>query len=79
MTTMRLQTFAALNDLTITGQAEVHKDHFARYYIDGVRVAFTHAEGTFTVLTCVDGTKRYVMTTDWQEVQRTAGARKASE
>lgn len=73
MSTMRLQTFAGLHDLTITGQAEVHKDHFARYYIDGVRVAFTNVEGTFTVLTCVDGSKRYVMTTDWAEVERTAG------
>ena len=79
MSTMRLQTFAGLHDLTITGQAEVHKDHFARYYIDGVRVAFTHAERAFTVLTCVDGNKHYVMTTDWQEMERTEGARSASE
>lgn len=74
---MRLQTFAALHDLTIIGQVEVQKDHFARYYVDGVRVAFAHAEGTFTVLSCADGTRRYVMTKDWQEVQRMEGDREA--
>lgn len=73
--TLRLQTFAAIDDLTITGTVAVRKDRFARTYADGVRVAFAHADGTFTVLICVDGSKRYVMTSDWQEVERAAGGK----
>ena len=67
---MRLQMFAAPDDLTIVGQAEVHIDRFARYYVDGERVAITRPMGLFTALVCVDGSERYVMTSDWEKVKR---------
>ncbi len=72
---MQLQIFAALHDLTIIGDAYMQKDQFARYYVNGVRVALTRTDGVFTTLTCADGNIYYVMTTDWQEVQRLGGAR----
>jgi len=43
---MRLQTFAAPNDLTIVGDAEVRKDNLARYYIDGARIAIVSMKPT---------------------------------
>ena len=70
---MRLQTFAAPNDLTIVGDAEVHKDNLARYYIDGARVAIVRPMGVFTALLCADGSTYYVMTSDWGEAEHLAG------
>jgi len=67
---MRLQMFAAPDDLTIVGHAEVHTDRFARYYVDGERVAIVRPMGLFTALVCADGTERYVMTSDWEQVRR---------
>jgi hypothetical protein len=63
---MRLQTFAAPDNWTKIGDAEIRKDQFARYYIDGARVAIVHPSGVFTSLVCADGTTRYVMTSDWK-------------
>jgi hypothetical protein len=71
---MRLQTFAAPNNWTIIGEAEVRKDTFARYYIDGARVAIVRPLGVFTALICADGATRYVMTSDWSEVEHLAGS-----
>jgi hypothetical protein len=70
---MRLQTFAAPNDLTIIGDAEVHKDKLARYYIDGARVAIVRPMGVFTALLCADGSTHYVMTSDWGEAEHLQG------
>jgi hypothetical protein len=70
---MKLQTFAAPNDLTIIGDAEVRKDKLARYYIDGARVAIVRQMGVFTALVCADGSTRYVMTSDWSEAEHLAG------
>ncbi|HWQ11704.1 MAG TPA: hypothetical protein VNL77_02830 [Roseiflexaceae bacterium] len=67
---MRIQLFAALHVLTVVGTAEVRTDRFARMYVDGVRVAFAHNAGLFTVLHCADGQERYVMTKDWAIAQR---------
>jgi hypothetical protein len=71
---MRLQTFAAPDNWTITGEAEVRKDQFARYYVDGARVAIVRPLGLFTALICADNTTRYVMTSDWSEVEHLAGS-----
>jgi len=50
---MRLQTFAAPDNWTIIGDAEVHKDNLARYYIDGARVAIvTSALETICQMSC---------------------------
>jgi hypothetical protein len=70
---MKLQTFAAPNDLTIIGDAEVRKDNLARYYIDGARVAIVRQMGVFTALLCADGSARYVMTSDWSEAEHMPG------
>jgi len=76
---MKLQTFAAPNNLTIVGDAEVRKDHLARYYVDGVRVAIARPMGVFTALICADGSTRYVMTSDWGEAEHMEGRRIESE
>jgi hypothetical protein len=70
---MRLQTFVAPDSWTIVGEADVRKDHFARYYVDGARVAIVRPMGVFTALVGADGAERYVMTSDWQEVERLGG------
>jgi hypothetical protein len=82
---MKLQTFAAPNDLTIIGDAEVRKDNLARYYIDGARVALARyyidgarvaivrQMGVFTALLCADGSTHYVMTSDWGETEHLPG------
>ena len=70
---MRLQTFAAPDNLTMVGDAEVRKDNLARYYIDGARVAIARPMGVFTALVCADGSTRYVMTSDWGEAEHLAG------
>jgi hypothetical protein len=75
---MRIQTFAALDNWTKIGDAEVRKDQFARYYIDGARVAIVRPLGVFTGLVCADGTTRYVMTSDWKEVEHLAGTDSAN-
>lgn len=72
---MQLQIFAALHDWTIIGDVYMQKDHFARYYVNGVRVALARNDGVFTTLTCANGNIYYVMTSDWQEVQRLGGVR----
>jgi hypothetical protein len=72
---MRLQTFAAPDNLTMVGDAEVRKDHLARYYIDDTRVAIARPMGVFTALVCADGQTRYVMTSDWSEAEHLAGTR----
>jgi hypothetical protein len=72
---MKLQTFAAPDNWTIVGDAEVHKDNLARYYIDGARVAIVRPMGVFTALVCADGSTRYVMTSDWGEAEHLAGQR----
>ena len=76
---MKLQTFAAPDNLTIVGDAEVHKDHLARYYIDGARLAIVRPMGVFTALVCADGSTRYVMTSDWGEAEHMAGRRSESQ
>ncbi len=70
---MRLQTFVAPDNWTIGGEADVRKDRFARYYVDGARVAIVRPMGVFTALVGTDGVERYVMTSDWQEVERLVG------
>jgi hypothetical protein len=70
---MRLQTFAAPDNWTIIGDAEVRKDNLARYYIDGTRVAIVRQMGVFTALVCADGSTHYVMTSDWGEAEHLAG------
>ena len=72
---MRLQTFAAPDSWSFAGDAEVRKDHLARYYIDDLRVAIVRADGLFTTLVCADGTTRYIMTSDWREVEHLAGTK----
>ena len=67
---MRLQTFVAPDNWTIVGEAEIRKDRFARMYVDGARVAIVRSMGAFTALVCADGEERYVMTSDWDQVQR---------
>ena len=67
---MRLQTFAAPDNWTIVGEAEIHKDRFARLYVDGARVAIVRPQGAFTALVCADGEERFVMTSDWDQIQR---------
>jgi aryl-alcohol dehydrogenase-like predicted oxidoreductase len=74
---MQLQTFVAPDNWTIAGEAEVRKDQFARYYVDQVRVAIVRPMGVFTALVCADGTTRYVMTSDWSEVEHLAGGPEA--
>jgi hypothetical protein len=76
---MRLQTFAAPDNWTIVGNAEVHKDNLARYYIDGARIAIVWPMGVFTALLCADGSTRYVMTSDWSEAEHMAGRKSAGE
>jgi hypothetical protein len=71
---MRLQIFAAAHNWTVLGEAEAQKDRFARYYIDGRRVALARSEGLFTTLICADGQTHYVMTSDWHEVEGLAGS-----
>jgi hypothetical protein len=70
---MRLQTFVAPDNWTVSGEADVRKDRFARYYVDGARVAIVRPMGVFTALLGADGVERYVMTSDWQEVERLVG------
>lgn len=67
---MRLQIFQAPNSWTIVGEAEIRRDRFARYYVDGARIAIARPMGVFTALVCTNGNERYVMTSDWKEVQR---------
>ncbi|MEN9933521.1 MAG: hypothetical protein RLZZ387_100 [Chloroflexota bacterium] len=67
---MRLQLFADLHDLTVIGVAEVSRDRFSRFYLDGVRVLVALPHGLFTALRCADGRTRYVMTADWQAAGR---------
>ena len=67
---MRLQTFVAPDNWTIVGEAEIRKDRFARVYVDGARVAIVRSMGAFTALVCADGEERYVMTSEWDQVQR---------
>jgi hypothetical protein len=67
---LQLQTFAAPDNWTVVGQLEVRKDRFARLYVDGARVALVRPMGAFTALVCADGDERYVMTSDWDQVQR---------
>src|SRR5690349_17649888 len=76
---MRLQTFAAPDNWTIVGDAEVRKDNLARYYIDGARVAIVRPMGVFTALVCADGGTRYVMTSDWSEAEHLEGRRSERE
>ena len=76
---MRLQTFAAPDNWTIIGDAKVHKDNLARYYIDGARVAIVRPIGVFTALVCADGSTRYVMTSDWSEAEHLEGRRREGE
>jgi hypothetical protein len=71
---MRLQTFAAPDNWQIIGEAEVRNDQFARYYVDEARVAIARPLGAFTALICTNGTTRYVMTSDWSEVEHLAGS-----
>ncbi len=71
---MRLQLFAEPHNWTIVGECNVRKDQFARYYADDVRVAIVRPMGVFTALICADGTTRYVMTSDWSEVERLGGS-----
>ncbi len=75
---MRLQTFAAPDNLQVVGEAEVRKDTFARYYVDEARVAIVRPLGVFTALICADGATRYVMTSDWSEVEHLAGSATSS-
>ena len=70
---MRLQTFVAPDNWTISGEADVRKDRFARYYVDGARVAIVRPMGVFTALIGTDGVEHYVMTSDWQAVERLVG------
>lgn len=70
---MRLQTFTAPDSWTVAGEAEVRKDRFARYYVDGARVAIVRPMGVFTALVGADGAEHYVMTSDWREVERLGG------
>ena len=67
---MRLQRFADLHDWTIIGETRIKRDRLGRYYADDVRVAWTQEDGSFTTLTCVDGSTRYVMTSDWAATSR---------
>ena len=67
---MRLQTFAGPDNWTIVGEAEIRKDRFARLYVDGARVAIVRPMRLFTALVCADGSERYVMSSDWEQVQR---------
>jgi hypothetical protein len=67
---MRLQTFAAPDNWTIVGEVEIRKDRFARLYVDGARVAIVRPMGAFTALVCASGDERYVMTSDWDQIQR---------
>jgi hypothetical protein len=67
---VRLQTFAAPDNWTIVGEVEIRKDRFARMYVDGARVAIVRPMGPFTALVCADGEERYVMTSDWSQIQR---------
>ena len=67
---MRLQTFAAPDNWTIVGEVEIHRDRFARLYVDGARVAIVRPMGAFTALVCSGGAERYVMTSDWNQIQR---------
>ena len=67
---MRLQTFAAPDNWTIAGDVEIRKDRFARVYVDGARLAIVRPMGPFTALVCAGGEERYVMTSDWSQVQR---------
>ena len=76
---MRLQTFAAPDNLKVVGDAEIRKDNLARFYIDGARVAIVRPMGLFTALLCADGTTRYVMTSDWSEAERMQGRKSDSE
>jgi hypothetical protein len=70
---MRLQRFAQAHDWTMIGEVNIEKDQFARYYVDGARVALTRPEGIFIALICADGQTRYVMTSDWNEAQHLTG------
>lgn len=72
---MRLQTFAAPDNVTVLGEADVQKDHLAHYYVDGVRVAIVRPMRLFNALVCADGSTRYVMASDWSEVEHLAGRR----
>ena len=76
---MRLQTFAAPDNWTIIGDAEVSKDNLARFYIDGARVAIVRQMGVFTALVCADGSTRYVMTSDWGEAEHLEGRKSKAE
>jgi hypothetical protein len=71
---MRLQRFAAPDEWKIIGEIEVRKDKFARYYVDEARVAIVRPLGIFTALICTDGVTRYVMTSDWSEVEHLGGS-----
>ncbi|NJN19550.1 MAG: hypothetical protein HC822_26555 [Oscillochloris sp.] len=65
---MRLQRFANLHNWNIVGETVIHKDRFARFYADGIRIATARPEGVFTALQCRDGNIIYVMTSDWKMV-----------
>ena len=75
---MRLQTFAAPDNWTIIGDAEVHKDNLARYYIDGARVAIVRQMGVFTALSAGARYTRYVMTSGLGEAEHWKGGAKAN-
>jgi hypothetical protein len=67
---MRLQRYAAMHILTVIGEVDIQKDRFGRYYVNDTRIALVRSEGLFTALICPDGQAYYVMTSDWQVVQR---------
>lgn len=73
---MRLQHFAHAHELDVAGEIEVTRDRFARFYVEQKRIALTRPDGIFTTLICADGQTFYVMTSDWQEVERQAGAKR---
>jgi hypothetical protein len=57
-----------------TGTAMIRKDNQARYYVNDVSVADVRVVGLFTVVTCIDDTKHYVLTAFFRLIDRTGHA-----
>ena len=60
-----------------TGNAVLHKDNQARYYVNNVCVADMQVVDLFTAMTCVDGTTHYVLTAFFRLLDRGAKAEQA--
>lgn len=71
MSDIRISTYSAPRwGSKTTGNVTIHKDTQARYFVDNVSITNTQIDGLFTILTCVDNAKHYVLTVFFRLIDR---------